>query len=337
VRRILRIALVSPARGALALATLISDDGVPELAPTSTTYGVGDRPPTVRFEVAHFSSAWIKIGTAPPPRGASEGGTGGTVKLAAPFSATVGEPFEATAMIEDLLSGYFMEPDGVGNLRLEITEFRGRGSLAATNATPATIADVPAKQVLAWKGSFPYYSSSHQFTCQKPRRATLTYTLAFEADYVYVDYVNRTRRELARGSSTANGQVQERVSCTASGATTSTTTGVDLAKKPVVSAIVVTFERPVTTYAVYAKDPDGSPLEAYWKFGGEPCGTPKIPFERRAPYVRWSHADTPPDSCTHASPDHDVTVSVTVAGDGGEVTCVIQGSAAQRIDNPRCI
>ena len=330
--------VASPERGALAFAVLVSDDGVPELVDTSIAYPVGDGLPTVSFEVAHFSSAWVNIAAGRRPDSGADVTTGGTIELHAPFSAAVGEPFEATAEIDHLLSGYFLDPEKVSSLRLEVTEFRGSGSLAATNATPAAIADVPAKQVLKWAPS-RMYEGPRQFTCQRPRRATLTYSIELDVDYRFVDYrKGEGEREVGRGSATARGVVQERVSCTAAGsATTSSTSVSDPAMKPIVKSITVILERPKTTYGVSAVDPTGGRLEAYWKLSGEACGTPKLPFETRAPWVTWSHADAAPDSCAHTGTDHDITISVTVAGEGGEVTCVIQGSESKTIDNPRCI
>ena len=105
--------------------------------------------------------------------------------------------------------------------------------------------------------------------------------------------------------------------------------------------IRIALARPVSTYSVTtAADGvgDGEPSYEYeWKMSGEECGTPRTPWTQSGRTVTWSHADNPPDSCSHATRDHAVTGSVTVRSAlGPSTTCTFGGSESRVINNPVC-
>jgi len=108
-------------------------------------------------------------------------------------------------------------------------------------------------------------------------------------------------------------------------------------RPPVVEVITVSLATPVTTYAIGAFDPDGDALTYEWRLAGEACGTPRGPWTQSGVSVRWSHNSAAPDSCLHTTPDHPVTVTVTVIEAGQpRITCTVRGSASQTLDASAC-
>ncbi|MEN3271487.1 MAG: hypothetical protein V7636_248 [Actinomycetota bacterium] len=103
---------------------------------------------------------------------------------------------------------------------------------------------------------------------------------------------------------------------------------------PIVDKLTITFARPVSTYAVVARDPGGGELRYRWTMTGESCGTPKTPWTQNGASVTWSHGDAAPDSCKHVGTDHNVDVGLLIEttggpNDGAKLYCALHGTEKQ--------
>ena len=293
-------------RGAVVAAWLVDDgDGVPIGA--EIDYGESGSVATVAVELPHFSDLVLRKGS-------------GTVTFDAPDRVAVGQPFAATATA----TWTDATVPGRGDVPVTVEEVSFAAALTAERLTPANVDDAPPPTALR-RGASQSFPST--FTC--PQRGNAYVRMS--ANYSENRY-SGPQSAMEYSAIAYLIFLVEGMACDTAPAS------------PTVNAIGAKLEVPVTTYYVEATAPRGARLVYEWRMAGEACGSPKVPFDRRddsglgfGSSIDWSHADTPPDSCNHASPDHDVTVSVTVAvSGGGSVTCVLQGSETKRVEKPPC-
>lgn len=322
--------LEAPEPGAMPYALLQADGEAPEPVDSVADYGDGTSA-TVELAITHFSRAWVHFSV--PGLDSLAGGGVATISLRSPRDVTAGVPFDVTARIGGMMGGH----GSWEGWNVDYVQYRGRGTVSAGNAAPAKIEDIPSQQVLQRDMVAEHFEGTKAFTCQRTGRVRLTYLVHMEIDYVVSTAGGKEERS---STATTRTRVRREPLCSVPGASSSTTSVTDEEEdvvKPVVSLITIELNVPVTTYRVEASDPEGRQLVYEWKLSGEDCGEPRAPFTEYGAMIRWSHADAPPDSCQHRGPDHDVTVSVTVASERGSVTCIVHGTETQRIENPNCV
>lgn len=329
-----------PSPGALAIAYVVDDGGDVELVDVETAIGEPDGPVAVTVTVPHFSEVWITWESG-GFEGSDRRETVGAVELRGPRAVVPDEPFEVTASISlDLrkLSLYGWPPGSEQRLRrgevvpatldeeIELATVRVSGSLAAGNARPASITELPASTVLEHR-----LEPAATLRCTATGRVDLRYRARVE-----IDYRHMVRGKERTGTFRTSVRTRQVIPCNAAGATSTTT--FTAADKPVVAEIRLTLTRPVTTYTIVATDPNEGDLTYVWRMVGEDCGSPTTPWTQHGQIVSWSHADDPPDSCSHGVTDHDVQVSVTITSElGAAVTCSFEGSETRLITGPACV
>ena len=313
--------VVAPAPGAIAFAVLDDDDGEVELAETEAVHTAGDEHATVMVTIPHFSSAavfWRGSG--------GEQRYFGSASFYVPSEVALEQPFATDVEWRELSRTMYFGAE----LEVEIKQVRLRGRFTADNASPSVVDDAPPLGP-ATGGVI----RQQTFRCRQPGPIRLAYFA-----FVELDYVRRAAGRETSGTLKSRSRYTSNISCVSRATTSqSSTTGTwPNELPPTVSEIRVDLQVPVTTWTVSASvaPGDDSKLSYLWKIVGESCGTPKTPFERSRQTVSWSHADSPPDSCAHASPSHDVTASVQVFTANGSVQCIVHGTESQVIRNPVC-
>jgi hypothetical protein len=320
----------APAGQPMAIGIIASADGDATLVDTTTTYEARDdhsepATATVELQVPHFSTASLGYRVGADTKPIFE------VGAALPRSVVVGTPFDASTLVVRHGRSFTFHHDD-NEYEVEFGDARLSGTLTARNATPEEINDVPPQTAIGDR-----FAAKGTFTCARRGWVDVTYRVRIAADFVLTSPNGSTIEEPV----VFNHRLTTGTPCRAAPTTTttsSTTTTTAAPVKPVVKEIHIDLHVPVTTYSAIVNVPADTYVDYEWSMTGEDCGTPKTPWRQNGESVTWSHSDAPPDSCHHASPEHEVTITLTVTAGGGESTaCTFEGTENDVLVDPPCV
>lgn len=314
----------APEGAAIAFVLLQGDDedDAPEPVDGVETTVNGNGTATVVIPIDHFSSTTIGWGTSPT----SFDQPLWSVALDAPATVAPNVPFETT-MRFGIQDEFARIPARFGTVaRYTRKDATVTGTLTGTNTVPAVVTRTP-RDASVGNG----ITETASLRCIEPGEITLEYVVAWtlEVEFTIFFTSDETFAHTTR--------LTESLACTAEEATTtSSTTTQGEAAPPIVEIIGINLEVPVTSYAVSTSD-DLDVVEVVWRMAGEQCGKPATPWRQEGFTVLWSHADAPPDSCSHTGTDHDVQISVTLTNRAGlSTTCTVSGTETRVINDPPC-